>query len=41
MKKIITLLRQLLREHYFDLKAKEKYENGKKYLLYTISKKYK
>ena len=38
-KKIITLLRQLLREHYFDLKAKEKYENGKKYLLYTISKK--
>lgn len=38
-KKIITLFRQLLREHNFDLKAKEKYENGKKYLLYTISKK--
>ena len=38
-KKIITLLRQLLRVHDFDLKAKEKYENGKKYLLYTISKK--
>lgn len=38
-KKIITLLRQLLREHNFDLKAKEKYENGKKYLLYSITKK--
>ena len=38
-KKVITLLRQILREHYYDLKAKEKYENGKKYLLYTISKK--
>lgn len=38
-KKIITLLRQLLKTHDFDLKAKEKYENGKKYLLYTISKK--
>merc|ERR1711916_202463 len=36
-KKIITLLRQLLREHNFDLKAKEKYENGKKYLLYSIT----
>ena len=30
-KKIITLLRQLLREHYYELKAKEKYENGKKF----------
>jgi len=38
-KKIITLLRQLLRMHDFELKAKEKYENGKKYLLYTIGKK--
>ena len=38
-KKIITLLRQLLRMHDFELKAKEKYENGKKYLLYTICKK--
>ena len=38
-KKIITLLRQLLRTHNFELRAKEKYENGKKYLLYTISKK--
>ena len=38
-KKIITLLRQLLRSHDFELKAKEKYENGKKYLLYTITKK--
>jgi hypothetical protein len=39
-KKIITLIRQLLRIHKYDLKAKEKYENGKKYLLYTISKKF-
>jgi hypothetical protein len=38
-KKIITLLRQILRIHYYDLRAKEKYENGKKFLLYTISKK--
>lgn len=38
-KKIITLLRQLLREHYYELKAKEKYENGKKFLLYSITKK--
>ena len=38
-KKIITLFRQLLRMHDFELKAKEKYENGKKYLLYTICKK--
>jgi len=38
-KKVITLFRQLLRIHDFELKAKEKYENGKKYLLYTITKK--
>lgn len=38
-KKVITLLRQLLRVHNYELKAKEKYENGKKYLLYTIQKK--
>ena len=38
-KKIITLMRQLLRIHDFELRAKEKYENGKKYLLYTITKK--
>lgn len=38
-KKIITLFRQLLRVHDFELNAKEKYENGKKYLLYTITKK--
>jgi len=38
-KKVITLLRQLLRLYEYELKAKEKYENGKKYLLYTISKK--
>ena len=39
-KKIITLIRQLLRINKYDLKTKEKYENGKKYLLYTISKKF-
>ena len=38
-KKVITLLRQLLRLYEYELKAKEKYENGKKYLLYTITKK--
>ena len=38
-KKIITLLRQLLRTNNFELKSKEKYDNGKKYLLYTITKK--
>ena len=38
-KKVITLFRQLLRVHDFELNAKEKYENGKKYLLYTITKK--
>ena len=32
-------MRQLLRIHDFELRAKEKYENGKKYLLYTITKK--
>ena len=38
-KKVITLLRQLLRTNNFELKSKEKYDNGKKYLLYTITKK--
>lgn len=38
-KKTITLLRQLLRTHDYELKTKEKYDNGKKFLLYTISKK--
>ena len=38
-KKVITLFRQLLRIHDYELKAKEKYESGKKYLLYTITKK--
>ena len=38
-KKVITLFRQLLRVHDYDLRAKEKYENGKKYLLYNITKK--
>ena len=38
-KKVITLLRQLLRTNSFELKSKEKYDNGQKYLLYTIKKK--
>jgi hypothetical protein len=38
-KKFITLLRQLLRTNDFELKSKEKYNNGKKYLLYKITKK--
>ena len=38
-KKVITLLRQLLRTNNFELKSKEKYDNSKKYLLYTITKK--
>ena len=38
-KKMITLLRQLLRTHDYELKTKEKYDNGKKFLLYTITKK--
>ena len=38
-KKIVTLLRQILRTHDYELMTKEKYDNGKKFLLYTISKK--
>ena len=38
-KKVITILRQLLRIHDYELKSKEKYENGKKFLMYTIFKK--
>jgi hypothetical protein len=38
-KKMITLLRQLLRTHEYELKTREKYDNGKKFLLYTICKK--
>ena len=38
-KKIITLLRQLLRTNEFELNTTEKYDSGKKYLLYTIQKK--
>ena len=38
-KKIITIFRQILKEHNYRIKASEKYENGNKYLLYTIQKK--
>lgn len=38
-KKIITLLRQLLRPYDYMINAVEKYNNGEKYLLYSIIKK--
>jgi hypothetical protein len=38
-KKIITIFRQLLRVYDFNLRSIEKYNNGKKYLLYIIDKK--
>ena len=38
-KKIITILRQLLRVHNYEVRSKEKYENGKKFLMYSILKK--
>ena len=38
-KKIITIFRQLLRNYDFSINAVEKYNNGKKYLLYIIEKK--
>jgi len=38
-KKIITLLRQLLRPYDYMINASEKYSNGEKYLLYSITKK--
>ena len=37
-KKIITIFRQILKPYNFYIKAIEKYENGKKYLLYIIQK---
>ena len=37
-KKIITILRQLLRPYHYLIKTKEKYKNGKKYLLYILQK---
>lgn len=38
-KKLITLLRQILRPYDFNINTIEKYNNGEKYLLYTIIKK--
>jgi hypothetical protein len=38
-KKIITIFRQLLRNYDYSINAVEKYNNGKKYLLYIIEKK--
>jgi hypothetical protein len=38
-KKIITIFRQILKDYDYTIKASEKYENGTKYLLYTIEKK--
>lgn len=38
-KKLITLLRQILRSYDFNINSIEKYNNGEKYLLYTIEKK--
>lgn len=38
-KKIITLFRQILRPYDFSISAIEKYNDGKKYLLYILEKK--
>ena len=38
-KKLITLLRQILKPYDFSINSIEKYNNGEKYLLYTIEKK--
>jgi hypothetical protein len=38
-KKIITLFRQLLKPYDFSIDSVEKYNNGEKFLLYTIEKK--
>jgi len=37
-KKLITLFRQLIKPYDFTIKSIEKYNNGKKYLLYIIEK---
>ena len=37
-KKIITLFRQILRKYEYSIHAVEKYNNGRKYLLYTLEK---
>ena len=38
-KKIITLFIQLLKPYHFSIDSTEKYNNGEKFLLYTIEKK--
>jgi len=38
-KKFITLLRQIIKPYNYYIEAKEKYENGKKFLLYILQKK--
>jgi hypothetical protein len=40
-KKVITLFRQILKPYNFSITSQEKYENGEKYLLYTMEKKKK
>lgn len=37
-KKVITLFRQILRKYEYSIHALEKYNNGQKYLLYTLEK---
>ena len=37
-KKLITILRQLLKIYGYNIKSKEKYKNGKKYLMYYLKK---
>ena len=38
-KKLITILRQILKPYDFSVNSVEKYNNGEKFLLYTIEKK--
>ena len=37
-KKLITILRQLVRQHKYRIVGFEKYTNGEKYLLYKLEK---
>ena len=37
-KKIITILRQLIKPYDYNIKTKEQYDNGKKFLLYILYK---
>jgi len=37
-KKLITILRQLLKIYGYNISSKEKYKNGKKYLMYHLKK---